>query len=261
MSASNLPRHLKLIGVIGEATSHVSLLPEIPRLMVHFLPLDRVAFALVDNGAGAPSRVLVAAGFESCDDSSGELNVLPISSEKLTTSLATMGPDMDDVRQSSASSRSDGNAFRATRAQHAKMVRQVGAKYQMVLILHWGRRVPEIPPETAEFIESLCDPLVYSLGVLLSWWECPASLGERFAKLTGRQWQVLCHLYGGLSEKELAASLTLSPHTLHCHIKTIFLTLGVRSRLEALRLLEQAVRCFRVRAMGWSGGHVTPLPP
>ena len=54
--------------------------------------------------------------------------------------------------------------------------------------------------------------------------------------LTPRLQQVLQHLLGGESEKEIAGFLTISRHTVHVHVKALYRHCGVRSRGELLSL-------------------------
>jgi len=52
--------------------------------------------------------------------------------------------------------------------------------------------------------------------------------------LTKREREVLQGVASGLSEKKLADTLSLSPHTIHTHIKKIYRKLQVNSRAEAV---------------------------
>ena len=52
--------------------------------------------------------------------------------------------------------------------------------------------------------------------------------------LTRREREVLQGIASGLSEKKLADTLSLSPHTIHTHIKKIYRKLQVNSRAEAV---------------------------
>ena len=52
--------------------------------------------------------------------------------------------------------------------------------------------------------------------------------------LTRREREVLQGVASGLSEKKLADTLSLSPHTIHTHIKKIYRKLQVNSRAEAV---------------------------
>ena len=53
-------------------------------------------------------------------------------------------------------------------------------------------------------------------------------------RLTPRMRQILPLLMQGLSEKEVAARLGCSPHTVHIHVTRMYARLGVHSRAELL---------------------------
>ncbi len=77
--------------------------------------------------------------------------------------------------------------------------------------------------------------------------ESPESFGFVDARLTAAEAKVLSMLLLGLSEKQVAARLFNSPHTVHTHVKRIYQALGVHSRAELLsrclaRLDEEVVR-------------------
>ncbi len=77
--------------------------------------------------------------------------------------------------------------------------------------------------------------------------------------LTPRERQVLGCLLTGASEKEVAALLTISPQTVHAHVKSLYRACGVCSRpqlmakwlLDAMRALkaarEQPPQCLCAR--------------
>ena len=46
--------------------------------------------------------------------------------------------------------------------------------------------------------------------------------------------ETLQHLLAGDSEKEVAAKLNLSPHTVHIHVKKLYKRLDVSSRAELM---------------------------
>ena len=52
--------------------------------------------------------------------------------------------------------------------------------------------------------------------------------------LTVREHGVLRLLATGLSEKDLAAKLALSPHTVHTHVRKIYRKLDARTRTAAV---------------------------
>jgi DNA-binding CsgD family transcriptional regulator len=64
---------------------------------------------------------------------------------------------------------------------------------------------------------------------------------KQVAGLSRRQRQILQGLARGLSDKEIASELDLSPNTLHGYMKTLYQRLGVRSRLEAVTRFARAV--------------------
>lgn len=58
-------------------------------------------------------------------------------------------------------------------------------------------------------------------------------------ELTGREQSVLRELREGKQNKEIAASLGLSPGTVRNYISTLFEKLGVRDRAQAIRRLQE----------------------
>ena len=57
------------------------------------------------------------------------------------------------------------------------------------------------------------------------------------SRLSPAQCRVLMQLVDGLSEKETADKLKISPHTVHNHVREIYSTLNVHSRAELLALM------------------------
>jgi DNA-binding CsgD family transcriptional regulator len=62
----------------------------------------------------------------------------------------------------------------------------------------------------------------------------PQSVVERLSEAQNR---VLAHLVDGLSEKDTARALSISPHTVHNHVRDIYNVLGVHTRAELLLML------------------------
>ncbi|MCI0527264.1 MAG: response regulator transcription factor [Nitrospira sp.] len=56
------------------------------------------------------------------------------------------------------------------------------------------------------------------------------------ATLTAREHEILTHLSGAMSNKEIAEKIGLSPLTVKSHLQRIYEKLGVRTRAEAMRL-------------------------
>jgi DNA-binding NarL/FixJ family response regulator len=64
--------------------------------------------------------------------------------------------------------------------------------------------------------------------------------GAGRAELTGREWEVLELVRDGLTTREAAARLFVSPVTVRRHLSAITSKLGVADRAAAVRLLEEA---------------------
>jgi DNA-binding NarL/FixJ family response regulator len=64
----------------------------------------------------------------------------------------------------------------------------------------------------------------------------PASGEEaEMSELSDREEEVLRYLADGLTDREIAAALTISPRTVGTHVSSILHKLGVRNRAEAAR--------------------------
>lgn len=61
----------------------------------------------------------------------------------------------------------------------------------------------------------------------------PTRIADAVDDLTGREHEVLGLVAQGLSNKEIGAQLSLSPHTIKAHLRTILDKLHLRSRAEA----------------------------
>lgn len=61
----------------------------------------------------------------------------------------------------------------------------------------------------------------------------PTRVADAVDDLTGREHEVLGLVAQGLSNKEIGAQLSLSPHTIKAHLRTILDKLHLRSRAEA----------------------------
>ncbi len=63
----------------------------------------------------------------------------------------------------------------------------------------------------------------------------PAAAGDPMATLTGRELEVLRLLAEGLTDREIARALTLSPRTVATHVSSVLHKLRARNRSEAAR--------------------------
>ena len=66
-------------------------------------------------------------------------------------------------------------------------------------------------------------------------WQALSRIKARFEQLTAREHEVLAVLMEGLSNKEVAARLNLSPRTVEAHRAAAFAKLGVTSLVQARR--------------------------
>lgn len=66
-------------------------------------------------------------------------------------------------------------------------------------------------------------------------WQALSRIKARFEQLTAREHEVLAVLMEGLSNKEVAARLNLSPRTVEAHRAAAFAKLGVTSLVQASR--------------------------
>jgi DNA-binding CsgD family transcriptional regulator len=103
---------------------------------------------------------------------------------------------------------------------------QPGVVHGICINRPWGER-----PFTEED-RDLLDVFQAECGALLRAARPP--LPEEALDLTRRERQTLEAMLSGASEKEIAAGLGLSHHTVHQYVKRIYLALGVRSRAELL---------------------------
>ncbi|HEX6341228.1 helix-turn-helix transcriptional regulator [Umezawaea sp.] len=68
--------------------------------------------------------------------------------------------------------------------------------------------------------------------------DAPAGPAAR-ALLTPAQWNVALHAATGLTSKDIAARLTISPHTVNSHLEAIYSRLGITKRVELARWVNE----------------------
>ncbi|MET9335043.1 helix-turn-helix transcriptional regulator, partial [Streptomyces cellulosae] len=59
------------------------------------------------------------------------------------------------------------------------------------------------------------------------------------ARLTPQQLRIARYVAAGATNREVALSLSVSTRTVDYHLRNVFATLGLRSRVELVRLVEQ----------------------
>lgn len=70
--------------------------------------------------------------------------------------------------------------------------------------------------------------------------EPPRHEGRDLSRLTPQQLRIARRVAEGATNREVALSLSVSTRTVDYHLRNVFATLGVRSRVELVRLVEQA---------------------
>ena|SRR5438034_4553574 len=66
-----------------------------------------------------------------------------------------------------------------------------------------------------------------------------ARQGRRGIALSSREDEILALVYDGLSDKEIATRLAISPRTVRTHMEKVFRKWGVRNRYVAARMWDQ----------------------
>ena len=114
-----------------------------------------------------------------------------------------------------------------------------------VLLVHQRGDEGALSTQTTDALLMVAGQLAKLLKCLFVFHTGPQALGEPFERLTEREWVVLRGLNSDDGEKQLADRLSLSPHTLHSHIKSIYRKVGVQGRLPLLLRLQNALRDLR----------------
>ena len=88
---------------------------------------------------------------------------------------------------------------------------------------------PELTPVLAKVVQHGNDPTLHK--------------PTPFSELTPREYEILCHLAEGQSNKVIAKNLGISDGTVKLHVKSILRKLGVHSRVEAAVIAVEQELC------------------
>jgi len=67
-------------------------------------------------------------------------------------------------------------------------------------------------------------------------------IAEQFVALSERQQEVAALVHKGLSNKEIGHALGVSEGTIKCHLHSIYVKLGVQSRIELMTMLPSRTK-------------------
>jgi len=224
---------------LADLTISPELTTQIPTYLSRTLSLEPLTLAIVRNAddKSAPKVILLASSGDLAEESALVQYVLELHSR------ATPMEDDSFITTVSTVTLGDLNGY-----PHATIYsRMTDDLHRIYLIIH--QDVNATLTASQNVLTHITNQLGKLLGRLLAWQAHPEILGEIFARLTDREWIVLCGLNSEDGEKQLADRLGLSPHTLHSHIKSIYRKVGVQGRLQLLRRLNAAVRELRTSTL------------
>jgi len=242
-SAATLPSLLDIASCLGELTTAPQDIDLIPQYLLTLLPLSHATFALVRQVDAERSELV------RCISASSDRCALPPESFRaaaLNRELRKAGFPDSSSQQPGASHLPTGDSGSAN---PATAVSPVSAGQRMVLIAYPNGDIGRSTTDFLSTFEGTRNFLARSLAIMFSWTQDHSVLGDPFAALSKREWQILLQLDSNDSEKELADRLKVSPHTLHSLIKGIYKKLQSPSRLVALKRFHHAVRQYRLHKM------------
>jgi DNA-binding CsgD family transcriptional regulator len=124
--------------------------------------------------------------------------------------------------------------------QQLSMTCQLGAGMSRVFVLaRAGRDFPDDDVEVARRLQPVLVGLRRHFKVLETYSEAAASAAAACG-LTGRELAVLGLVADGLTVQAIGHRLSISPRTVHKHLEHVYRKLGVRDRLNAVRVAGDA---------------------
>jgi DNA-binding NarL/FixJ family response regulator len=103
-------------------------------------------------------------------------------------------------------------------------------------------------------------------AVMPAGWQAISTQGsDPLATLSAREREILSQVAAGLSNKQIAAHLTISSNTVKFHLRTIYSKLGVRNRVQAMHTMGQQLPVSGADAAAMPGADAseqacTPTP-
>jgi DNA-binding CsgD family transcriptional regulator len=226
---------------------HMSLLArhrdQIPTYLARVLELESLHLAVVGHWPGQPSKITTLA---SCgcptDGTAPESPVIAARFLELANRLlADAAHQILPVPESVDYGRFGGVS------RERVIFRQINDCQLLLLLQQEPVGQPPVPEFVGKVLELAADYLTKMFRVTLECEGCPEKMGRSFDRLTKMEWNVLCALESEDSEKQLAAHLGMSPHTLHAHIKNIYRKVGVGARLAVVQRIGEARFAYQMR--------------
>jgi DNA-binding CsgD family transcriptional regulator len=230
----DVDRLMDMAGVMRDLTRELRLMREIPAFLAGTLGRGPLTLALVKaNVQGEPELIFIGCSAGEAAEEAASKVVLDIYRQLAQPGFS--GQNLASLGATTQVTLPDSGV--ATVHQ-----RQVDADHRLMMIVPG----PSGSLDGTDLISLICNYLSRELRAVLMWESGPEQLGEPFARLTDREWVVLCGLNSEDGEKQLADRLGLSPHTLHSHIKSIYRKIAVQGRLPLLQKLNHAQCQYRM---------------
>jgi DNA-binding CsgD family transcriptional regulator len=239
---------MNIATTLADYTQSAELAAQIPAYLARMLEIEPVTLAVVSHN-GVSGRfelaLLASSGPLPTGDASFASQVLEIHQQTRTGDTSML---RSPFAQDGATERPYAEVSFAGLAAFPRALaftRTIHDGFGLCLIMHQrpGQSAPsEVQLDSLTMVAELLTKL---LGCMMAWQSRPEILGSEFKRLTDREWVVLRALNSDDGEKQLADRLSLSPHTLHSHIKSIYRKVGVQGRLPLLQRLNAAVRELR----------------
>jgi DNA-binding CsgD family transcriptional regulator len=251
-SRSHVETLMSIATTLGDHTQSLELARGIPAFLSDVLNLQPLTLAVVRSDAAGELELLLNASSGAVASGEAALSLAPAlvdicrQARPLAAGVApTLRPAIA-VEAGFAEMAVQGlGAF----PKALVFARTIDERHWMVLLVHQRAEDMGLSAQLTDALLMVAGQLAKLFKCLVAWQNGPQVLGGPFERLTDREWMVLRGLNSDDGEKQLADRLSLSPHTLHSHIKSIYRKVGVQGRLPLLLRLQTAMRELRTATL------------